>query len=170
MYREIKKGVTRLTGAALQAWPVGAVYISVTDTSPATLFGGTWSAIATGRMLVGVDTGQTEFDTVEETGGSKTKTIAAANLPTHTHVAGTLATQTAGDHNHLIDRSTALGAGGLVGRGTSTSAVKNTSPIDPAGDHQHGIVGSTGNQNGTTGTAMDVMNPYFTVFMWKRTA
>lgn len=170
MYKEIRKGVTRLTGGALAAWPIGAVYISVNSTSPASLFGGTWSAIATGRMLVGVDASDAAMDTVEETGGAKTKTIAATNLPNHTHPAGGLTTQGAGAHNHDIDRSAAAGSGGLVVRGTATSAVKNTSPIDAAVNHTHVVVGSTDTQNGTTGVAMDVMNPYFTVYMWKRTA
>lgn len=59
------------------AWPVGSVFISVVATNPATLLGtGTWTAFAAGRMLVGLDAGQTEFDTVEETGGAKTHTHA----------------------------------------------------------------------------------------------
>ena len=56
--------------------PVGAIHITVTPTNPATTLGyGTWSAFGTGRVLVGVDVGDTDFDTVEETGGSKTATI-----------------------------------------------------------------------------------------------
>lgn len=59
-------------------FPVGAVFISVVSTSPGTLLGyGTWSAFATGRVLVGIDAGQTEFDVVEETGGAKTSTATA---------------------------------------------------------------------------------------------
>lgn len=42
---------------ALNAYPVGAIYLSVVNTSPASLFGGTWQAIGQGRMLVGVGTG-----------------------------------------------------------------------------------------------------------------
>ena len=70
---------------ALDAYPVGAVYISVVSTSPATLFGGTWVAFGAGRVLVGIDAGQPEFDTVEETGGAKTHTLSAAEMPSHTH-------------------------------------------------------------------------------------
>ena len=61
--------------AAIDAWPVGSVFISVVSTNPNTLLGGgTWSAIATGRMLVGIDAADVDFDTVEETGGAKTHT------------------------------------------------------------------------------------------------
>lgn len=64
-------------------WPVGSIYIAVVATNPATLLGfGTWSAFATGRTLIGIDAGQTEFDTVEETGGEKTHTLTASELPT----------------------------------------------------------------------------------------
>ena len=56
--------------------PVGALHISVTPTNPAATLGyGTWGAFGTGRVLVGVDVGDPDFDTVEETGGSKTATI-----------------------------------------------------------------------------------------------
>lgn len=34
-------------------YPIGAIYISVNSTSPATLFGGKWERIARGRTLVG---------------------------------------------------------------------------------------------------------------------
>lgn len=56
----------------LVVYPVGAVYISYSSTSPATLFGGTWVAI-TGRFLyANADTG---------TGGSNTQTLSVDDLP-----------------------------------------------------------------------------------------
>ena len=67
-------------------YPVGAVYISVSSTSPATLFSGTsWSTFAAGRCLVGLDTGDGSFNQVEETGGSKTHTLSINEIPAHTH-------------------------------------------------------------------------------------
>ena len=52
-------------------YPVGSIYLSVNSTDPSLLFGGTWEAFATGRTLVGIDTAQTEFNSIEKTGGSK---------------------------------------------------------------------------------------------------
>ena len=69
------------TSIFLKVYPVGAIYMSVSSTSPATLFGGTWAAWGAGRVPVGVDAGQTEFDAVEETGGSKTQTLTTGQLP-----------------------------------------------------------------------------------------
>jgi hypothetical protein len=71
---------------ALASWPVGSVFISVVATDPNTLLGGgTWEAFGAGRVLVGIDAGQTEFDTVEEVGGAKTHTLTTAQMPSHTH-------------------------------------------------------------------------------------
>lgn len=52
-------------------FPIGYVYISVVNQNPSKWFGGTWVEFAKGRTLVGVDTSQTEFNTVKKTGGSK---------------------------------------------------------------------------------------------------
>ena len=54
-----------------------------------TLLGfGTWTAFGTGRTIVGVDSSDTDFDAVRETGGSKTHTLTIAELPAHTHQLG----------------------------------------------------------------------------------
>lgn len=63
----------------LAAYPVGAVYISNVSTSPASLFGGTW------QQMTGVFP---YFTTSTDTGGSNTKTLAAANIPSHQHNIG----------------------------------------------------------------------------------
>jgi hypothetical protein len=56
-----------------QAFKVGAIYISVDSTNPNTTLGyGTWSAFGTGRVLIGINGSDTDFDVVEETGGAKT--------------------------------------------------------------------------------------------------
>jgi len=79
--------VIALLGASLglTAYPVGAIFTSVVATSPATLFGGTWEAIGAGKVLVGIDASDTDFDTVEATGGAKTHTLTVDELPAHTH-------------------------------------------------------------------------------------
>lgn len=43
-----------------------------------------------GRAIVHRDPGQTEFDTLGETGGAKTHTLTAAQMPVHNHVSGTV--------------------------------------------------------------------------------
>lgn len=84
-----------------QVYPVGSIYLSVVSTNPGTLLGvGTWAALAAGRMLVGINAGDADFDTVEETGGAKTSTAILAHSHTVTD-AGHNHTQNS--HNHTQD-------------------------------------------------------------------
>lgn len=83
-----------------EAFPVGSVYIAVVGTDPATLLGyGTWTAIGAGRVLVGQDTGDTDFDTLEEVGGSKTQTTGLASA---TSTGGEGGASRTPDHTHIV--------------------------------------------------------------------
>ena len=67
----------------LAAYPVGAYYMSSDSTSPAVLFGGTWTQI-TNRFIFAAGSGYS----VNSTGGSATKTLVKDNIPSHTHSCG----------------------------------------------------------------------------------
>lgn len=168
------KTTVNIPGGAGEAFPVGSVFLSVVSTNPGTLLGyGTWSAIAAGKMLVGLDSGDTDFDTAEETGGTKTKTIAQANLPDISTGAGTAHTHTQNAHSHVIGQVRDATTGGsttniaktadtssTIGTATSTDSATATNQNESA--HTHSLGGS--------GTALNVMNPYFVVYIFKRTA
>jgi hypothetical protein len=150
---------TKTTLAAV--YPVGSVYINAAvSTNPATLLGfGTWAAFGTGRVLVGVDSGDTSFDTLGETGGSKD-----AIIPSHTHTA----TVTDPGHNHTLTGRQHAGASGSLnefGDSQSPETFSNTTSIQTA---TTGITVS----NSTAGESVTNKNlqPYITVYMWKRTA
>ncbi len=66
-------------------YPIGSIYLSVNDTNPSKWFGGKWEQIAKGRTLVGVDTNDTDFNTVKKTGGEKTHTLTIKEMPKHSH-------------------------------------------------------------------------------------
>ena len=71
-------------------YPVGSIFTTVTAYANSAavvnaIGGGTWVAFGAGRVLVGLDANQTEFDTVSEEGGAKTQALSIANLPAHTH-------------------------------------------------------------------------------------
>ena len=51
--------------SGLSAYPVGSIFQTVSTTSPAALFGGTWQEIAFNRVLMGAGTGYTAGTTVE---------------------------------------------------------------------------------------------------------
>lgn len=144
-----------------EAFPVGSVFIAVVSTNPGTLLGyGTWSAFATGRMLIGLDSGDADFDTVEETGGAKTHTLAVNNLPAHNH------SVTDPGHTHLTQRyptATGTSSGFTIDTSMSGTLADNTLPTKSA---TTGItIGNTG-----SGNAVNHMPPYIAVYMWKRTA
>lgn len=162
-----------LSTLSLLMYPVGAIYTSVVSTSPATLFGGTWSAFGAGKVLVGLDSVDTDFDTVEETGGAKSKTIAQANLPNISTGAGTAHTHTQDAHSHILGelRSATTGSeASYIARTADTSSTRGTDKTTETSvavnqdesAHTHSLGGS--------GTALNVMNPYIVVYMWKRTA
>lgn len=52
-------------------YPVGSIYMSVNSTNPSTLFGGTWQTWGTGRVPVGIDISDSDFDDAGKTGGAK---------------------------------------------------------------------------------------------------
>lgn len=74
-------------------YPVGSIYMSATLSNASAVnnaLPGTWQAWGAGRVPVGVDTSQTEFDTVEETGGEKTHTLTIQEMPSHGHGISTI--------------------------------------------------------------------------------
>ena len=159
-----KFATTAFVQAALQAiYPVGSIYTNATNaTNPATLFGfGTWTAFASGRVMVGFNASDPLFDTAEETGGSKDAIVVS-----HTHTAST---NTTGSHNH--------GWTGQLGNGFPDGSTDSTTPglfssyarqtqVLNAGDHSHTV---TVDSTGSSGTNANIQ-PYITVYMWKRTA
>lgn len=55
-----------------------------------------------GKVPVGIDTGQTEFDTRGETGGAKTHALVTGELASHSHSTGTYTTNAGTAHSHGI--------------------------------------------------------------------
>ena len=76
-----KLGGKSIAEIMLALYPVGAVYISVNSTSPASLFGGTWESIG-GRFLLGADATYA----AGSTGGEATHTLTAYEMPPHGHM------------------------------------------------------------------------------------
>jgi len=150
---------------ASHTWPIGSIYICVGTDSPATLFGGTWVAFGTGRVLVAIDAGQTEFDTVSETGGAKTHTLTAAEMPIHTHVQDAH-NHTQNAHSHGMAEGQTDGAGILADRSNAASAAAMVTDVATATNQAATAV----NQNAGSGNAHNNLQPYIVVYMWVRTS
>jgi hypothetical protein len=154
---------TAFVTAALSAiYPIGSIYINAAvSTNPATLLGfGTWTAFGAGKVIVGLDSADALFDTLEETGGSKD-----AITVSHTHTATSTVTDTGHTHTSVgngayngLGTGNAMGVGQYIGSGFATNS--NTTGI---------TVATTNASTGSSGTNANVQ-PYIVVKMWKRTA
>ena len=153
----------------LKVYPVGSIYMSTSNTNPGTLFGGTWTAWGSGRVPVGINTSDTSFNTVEKTGGNKTHTITTSEMPSHNHTFSAT-TNSTGAHTHPVPYyQPTFGAGDYPVNTTSTSGFNTkTFNTNSSGAHTHTVSGTTGNRG--SGTAMSLLQPYITCYMWKRTA
>lgn len=145
--RNNKKSILDLT------YPVGSIYMSVNNTSPATLFGGTWEQIEDTFLL---SAGSTY--TAGDTGGHSSHTITIDEMPTHSHLERVISNfgypnaWVGNDSNH--PQNLYNGAGGYVSGGTWTEKTGYGNETDTRGNSQ----------------AMSIMPPYLVVYVWKRTA
>ena len=146
------------------AWPVSSIFISVSSTNPGTTLGcGTWTAFATGRVLVGIDSGDATKDAAEETGGANT--VASSNQ-TFTGTASSVVV----NHVHVqnINSGTTGGTNGYgVDTSTNTSSASGYSTANPTSG---GAATYTPAGTNAAGAATSVEQPYIAVYMWKRSA
>lgn len=145
-----------LGGQLLQAvYPVGSLYLSASEASPATLFGfGTWVQIKDKFLLASGDTYE-----AGATGGEAEHTLTTAEMPTHSH----------GLKADGINATYSWGWGDNLGTVTipGTSAVAGQSSANGLFTYQN-VYNSTDNTGG--GGAHNNMPPYLAVYVWQRTA
>lgn len=150
-----------------QVYPVGCIYTEITGTNPGTTFGfGTWVQYAQGETLVGFKSGDANFGVVEGTGGEATHLLTGAESGTSVHGHGV----TDPGHQHALN-------GNVANRLYSPDFNNGT-----AAGNGSAVWGATAQSSATTGltvnnsVAADASNahnnlqPYITVYFWKRTA
>lgn len=130
---QLNDDVTRLMGAFtsvtdltkqlfLLMHRVGDIIFSTSDENPSTIYGGTWVAWGKGQVPVGVDTSDSDFNTVEKTGGEKEHTLTVDEMPSHKHDFGQQFTGmpvSSGNYGYYIIS------------GTQTDVIKNTGGNQP---------------------------------------
>lgn len=122
---------------------VGDIIFSTSDENPSTIYGGTWVAWGKGQVPVGVDTSDSDFNTVEKTGGEKEHTLTVDEMPSHTH-----AQYVTSDN--------------VSGGGIRVDYTKDGASLP----YLQGI--NTGSSGGNQ--PHNNIQPYITCYMWKRTA
>ena len=120
--------------------PVGTPYASENPTSPAELYGGTWERIE-GRFIMGAS----DTYPAGSTGGSATHTQTGAELSPHEHLIGS---NTTGDMN--------IPAWSWISEMTQISSEKN--------------IYQTYSMRSGDGKPMDILNPYYSMYIWRRVA
>ena len=126
----------------LASHPIGSLFETTVATNPRTLYGGTWAAWGGGRTPVGVNTADTDFSTVEKTGGEKTHVLTVEEMPSHNH--------------ELIMRN-----------GSVTNSYYGDPQGGTGGDATYQMNAYIGHTGG--GQAHNNLPPYITCYIWKRT-
>ena len=147
-------------------YPIGSIYLSVNSTSPATLFGGSWTQLKD-RFLLGA--GSTYSSGA--TGGAATHKLSVAEMPSHAHDTPFFNNMT----NNGEMKSDFIG---VFGKGvTASQALKDTGQTSTM---EMWWINQTNTAEGNewayltsakgSGSAHNNMPPYLVIYMWKRTA
>ena len=134
-------------------YPVGSIYMSVSSSNPGSILGGTWTGWGSGRVPVSVDTGDSDFNSPEKTGGNKTQSLCA--------LIGAI------NDNQMTLSYEATGAvpGHSYTSGYGASGTTSSAPLTPFRHVNHSTTVLQSNSASPT-----TLQPYITCYMWKRTA
>lgn len=159
-----------------RSWPIGSIFITVSNINPANSIGGKWKRIAEGRCLVGVGASQNVDIKLRQTGGAWETQLSEAQLPSHSHpfnYSGTTdTTSLVGGFGFDVWGRDGWGIvhnnGGAKRQGVGTD---NRSPggdktIDATHNHTFKINGRTEYVGG--GNAVNLAQPFIGVYMWER--
>ncbi len=148
------------TGAIfLASHPVGSLFETTVSTNPGTLYGGTWAAWGGGRVPVGVNTADSDFNTVEKTGGKKTE-----RHEFKVGYKGYYGTAVGSDDNMIQAYKYSTSSYGTYAYEGSTQAGVNAGIQASTNTRDVAQASSTGDTSETS-----IVQPYITCYIWKRT-
>ena len=148
------------TGAIfLASHPVGSLFETTVSTNPGALYGGTWAAWGGGRVPVGVNTADSDFNTVEKTGGKKTE-----RHEFKVGYKGYYGTAVGSDDNMIQAYKYSTSSYGTYAYEGSTQASVNAGIQASTNTRDVAQASSTGDTSETS-----IVQPYITCYIWKRT-
>lgn len=143
----------------LASHPVGSLFETTVSTNPGTLYGGTWAAWGGGRVPVGVNTADSDFNTVEKTGGKKTE-----RHEFKVGYKGYYGTVVGSDDNMIQAYKYSTSSYGTYAYEGSTQASVNAGIQASTNTRDVAQASSTGDTSETS-----IVQPYITCYIWKRT-
>ena len=143
----------------LASHPVGSLFETTVSTNPGTLYGGTWAAWGGGRVPVGVNTADSDFNTVEKTGGKKTE-----RHEFKIGYKGYYGTAVGSDDNMIQAYKYSTSSYGTYAYEGSAQAGVNAGIQASANTRDVAQASSTGDTSETS-----IVQPYITCYIWKRT-
>ena len=143
----------------LAAHPIGSLFETTVSTNPGTLYGGTWAAWGGGRVPVGVNTADSDFNTVEKTGGKKTE-----RHEFKIGYKGYYGTAVGSDDNMIQAYKYSTSSYGTYAYEGSAQAGVNAGIQASANTRDVAQASSTGDTSET-----GIVQPYITCYIWKRT-
>ena len=143
----------------LASHPVGSLFETTVSTNPGALYGGTWAAWGGGRVPVGVNTADSDFNTVEKTGGKKTE-----RHEFKIGYKGYYGTAVGSDDNMIQAYKYSTSSYGTYAYEGSTQAGVNAGIQASTNTRDVAQASSTGDTSETS-----IVQPYITCYIWKRT-
>ena len=131
--------------AKLDANPIGTILTTTNSANPSNYLGGTWERYGKGQVLVGVDENDDDFNEANKTGGEKEHTLTIDEMPSHTHQVG---------------RWNPSGSG----------FDQNQRKLAAAPNNGTGVNGAVETAANGGSKAHNNMQPYISVYMFRRTA
>lgn len=144
-------------------YPVGALYLSVADTDPGAVLGGTWQRIQD-RFLLAAG----ESYAAGSIGGQARRTLTEAQMPPHVHrVNGSTAVDST-THSHGIPNIAQCGSGSsaYAESWTGGTGSRDLSTDSVCINHSHTL--NLDSQSSGGGESVDMMPPYLAVYVWQR--
>lgn len=146
-------------------YPVGSIYQSTSSTSPSTFMGGTWERFGNGRTIVGVNEGDGDFSSANKTGGEKSHTLSVSEMPSHSH------------QNTVFREGRPSFSWGWSGSESDAATIRvNGTSVEKATINGGNYLFTQQNtkaqfsEGSGGGQSHNNLQPYVTVYMWRRTA